>query len=100
MSGALSDPSVFFDGATGVPEGKQYFYGVYAQDEWKLKPNLTMSYGLRYDYFSPLREAHHHEVNVDTVTGVSLSVWVSASVTSTSLRPARKVEPLNGSCRV
>jgi outer membrane receptor protein involved in Fe transport len=90
MSGAFSDRSVFFNGATGVPEGKQYFYGVYAQDGWKLKPNLTMSYGLRYDYFSPLRQAHHHEVNVDTVTGVSLSVWVSAAITSTSLWPSQR----------
>ena len=69
FDGTLSDPSPFFNGAAGVPEGKQGFYGLYAQDEWRIKPNLTMSYGLRHDYFAPLREVHHREVNVNTVTG-------------------------------
>ena len=69
LGGTLSDPSPFFNGATGVAKGLQNFYGVYIQDEWKIKPNLTMSYGLRYDYFSPLKEAHGREINVNTITG-------------------------------
>jgi hypothetical protein len=33
----------------------------YAQDEWKISQNLTLNYGLRYNYFSPFHEVHNNE---------------------------------------
>ncbi|MFY9530006.1 MAG: TonB-dependent receptor, partial [Candidatus Acidiferrales bacterium] len=30
----------------------------YFQDEWKLRPNLTWNLGVRWEYYSPLTEAH------------------------------------------
>lgn len=33
----------------------------YAQDEWKATPQLTINYGLRYNYFSPFTEVHNAE---------------------------------------
>jgi hypothetical protein len=44
----------------GFSDAQRYFrtnaYAVFAQDDWKFRPNLTLNLGLRWDYFSPLRE--------------------------------------------
>jgi hypothetical protein len=47
---------------TGGPvNGQRYFrdgdYSVFAQDDWKVRPNLTVNLGLRWEYFAPLTEA-------------------------------------------
>jgi hypothetical protein len=54
---------------TGVPtDFRKYFrnttYGFFAQDAWKLKPNLTLTLGLRYDYFTPLHEKFGNLSNI------------------------------------
>lgn len=40
-----------FSVATGDPQASvsQTDYGVYAQDDWRLRPNFTLSFGLRYE---------------------------------------------------
>ena len=69
VTSTVSDPSIFFNGATGVRHAQQWFIGGFVQDEWKIKPNLTINAGLRYDYFSPLFEAHNMIVSVNPDTG-------------------------------
>jgi hypothetical protein len=49
------------DPATGRPANAQrYFrqgdYSFFAQHDWKARPNLTLNLGVRYEYFTPLRE--------------------------------------------
>ena len=68
--GDVSAPSPFTNGPGGIRLAKQTYYIAYAQDEWKLRPGLTLSYGLRYEYYSPLREANNQQIffNIDTGT--------------------------------
>jgi hypothetical protein len=67
--GDLSAPSPFFNGSTGQAFAKQEYYIAYAQDEWKLRPNVTLNYGLRYEYYTPLREAQNRQILFDINTG-------------------------------
>ncbi|MGB9178996.1 MAG: carboxypeptidase regulatory-like domain-containing protein [Pyrinomonadaceae bacterium] len=67
--GDVSAPSPFNNGATGQRLAKQEYGIAYVQDEWKIKSNLTLNYGLRYEYYSPLREARNLQVLFDINTG-------------------------------
>ncbi|MEO6393406.1 MAG: hypothetical protein ABIP75_16275, partial [Pyrinomonadaceae bacterium] len=67
--GDVSAASPFNNGATGERLAKQQYYIVYGQDEFKLRPNLTLSYGLRYEYYTPLREDRDLQVLFNIQTG-------------------------------
>jgi hypothetical protein len=68
--GDVSEPSVFNGGATGERNIRQNYFVAYAQDEWRARPNFTINYGVRYDYYAPLTEANNLIVkfNIDTGT--------------------------------
>lgn len=40
-------------------------WDLYANDDWHILPNLTLNYGLRYEYFSPYVEKYNRLVNLD-----------------------------------
>jgi hypothetical protein len=41
-------------------------YDFFAQDDWRLRGNLTLNFGLRYEFISPFREAHDQLENLIT----------------------------------
>jgi hypothetical protein len=67
--GDLSAPSVFNNGATGARHTRQEYFVAFAQDEWHAGDNLTLNYGLRYDYYTPMKEADNLIVKFNTATG-------------------------------
>lgn len=56
------------DPQTGGPaDAQRHFrsnsYGFFAGDEWKVRPNLTLTLGLRYEYFGVLKEQDNKVAN-------------------------------------
>jgi hypothetical protein len=66
----------FADFLLGLPQLTSVQYGannyhfrgnswdLYAQDEWKLRGNLTLNLGVRYEYVSPFREINNRIANL------------------------------------
>jgi len=47
-----------------------HYWDLYAQDEWKIRGNLTLNFGVRYEYVSPFTELHNQIANLDLSPGV------------------------------
>jgi outer membrane receptor protein involved in Fe transport len=48
---------------------RQQTYGGFIQDDYKISRTLTLNLGLRYDYTTPIKEAHNQQANFDFATG-------------------------------
>ncbi|MDT7687382.1 MAG: hypothetical protein QOE46_141 [Acidobacteriota bacterium] len=57
----------------GAANAQRYFrsnyYGAFAQNDWKVRPNLTVNLGLRYELFSPLSEKRGQLSNINIANG-------------------------------
>jgi hypothetical protein len=68
-----NDACCFFEGVavnplTGAPpDAQRYFrtaaYSLFFQDDWKIRPNLTINLGLRWEYFPPITETQNRLSN-------------------------------------
>jgi len=48
---------------------RQHVYGGFIQDDFKVNQRLTLNLGVRYDYTTPIFEAHNQQSNFDFATG-------------------------------
>lgn len=70
----------------GLPQnvyGAQEFYsqsyntwGFYGQDEWKVTPNLTLNYSLRWEFVDP---PQYHQVTADTFDISTGNYWIGGT---------------------
>jgi hypothetical protein len=71
-------------------------WDAFAQDEWRLRGNLTLNLGVRYEYISPFSELNDHIVNLDLPTGFTsppVPVGVGQSGPYNGRFPATLVRP-------
>ena len=69
------------------PDYRSYEPSGFAQDNWKVSPTLTLSFGLRYDVFTPFTEAHSHLSNFDfnqAVTSTAANVSSALKIANTN----------------
>lgn len=50
-----SQTSGFVNGATNLRQFEYWMLAPYVLDQWRVRPNLTVNLGIRYDYQAPLR---------------------------------------------
>lgn len=46
-------PDYFYESAQGINGEFQHEYAAFGEDAWQVIPNLTLTLGLRYEYYSP-----------------------------------------------
>jgi len=59
-------------GQAGIPQMqlRQWYADAFAQDAWRLTSKTTLTYGLRYEFMSPLVDIDYTNSNLDLSSGV------------------------------
>jgi hypothetical protein len=56
----LGMPDLYGQGSAQSENVRSTSLYLYAQDSWKIKPNLTLNYGLRWEFNTPIADISHH----------------------------------------
>jgi len=91
FNGIASGVSDFTDFINGTPDTSSIAYGnpdkylrqsvydAYATDDWRIKPELTLNAGVRWEYGAPITELKNRLVNLDVANNFSAVAPVLAS---------------------
>ncbi|MGA7237232.1 MAG: TonB-dependent receptor, partial [Bryobacteraceae bacterium] len=82
-----------------IGNSNNYFRGwasnVYAQDDFRVMPGLTLNLGIRYEYFSPFTEKYGHLSNLDINQAMTQVALVTPGVVGpfTGAYPSSLINP-------
>ena len=79
----LGDASSFIQNNLQLDQERHTYFGLYAQDSWKIRRNLSVNYGLRWEpYIGPQMTAGYvsHFDMADFIAGVHSKVYPNAPV--------------------
>ena len=85
LNDAPTAESATADPTTGIPstfrkDDREQLWAGFFQDDWKVRPNLTVNLGMRYEYFGGMTEKSGRMANLrlgsgpDTLTGIHFAL--------------------------
>lgn len=82
------------DPTTGVPssfrkDDREQLWSAYFQDDWKVRPNLTINLGMRYEYFGGMTEKYGHLANLRLGTGPNILSGAHFTVGDPEFTPSK-----------
>jgi hypothetical protein len=74
----IGAPSYFSQGAPAALNLRNFYVGLYGEDSWRIKPNLTLNYGVRWE--TTPYWADRHNRNPDILLGCQSKIFPTAPV--------------------
>ncbi len=65
--------STSIDSAASKSYLRENVFDLYATDDWRVRSNLTVNYGVRYEFFAPYTEKYGHLAMIDTNPGAGFT---------------------------